>query len=190
MPVGPPCAAFPPQSRRHCSCLVGRSPWRSPKRDTARMAASTQGDRKFARRCRNISCKAGFALFRRNATAKSSGCGGGWIDHLLYSGDFGCRKTANFGVPADDCLVFGKIHAEGFIIGNITLDPLDVGAKLTQHIVRFRCAAWRSCSHSKVPTFGISRSMMNFCKAMTLSLNRALLISRHQKVPLPILDQP
>ena len=70
-------------------------------------------------------------------TAKSSGCGGGRIDHLLHHGDFVCRKTANFGVLADNGLVFGKVDAEGLIIGNITLDPLDVGAKLTQHFVRF-----------------------------------------------------
>jgi len=44
MLVGPPFATFPPRARRHCSCLVGRSPRRAPKRDTARMAASTQGD--------------------------------------------------------------------------------------------------------------------------------------------------
>ena len=38
---------------------------------------------------------------------------------------------------ADNGLVFGKVDAEGLIIGNITLDPLDVGAKLTQYLVRF-----------------------------------------------------
>src|SRR6516165_10047568 len=36
-------------------------------------------------------------------------------------------------------------------------------------------AAWRSCSRSKVPTFGISRLMMNFCKATTHSLNHGLI---------------
>lgn len=38
-------------------------------------------------------------------------------------------------MSANDGLVFGKIDAEVFIIGNITFDPLDVGAKLTLHIV-------------------------------------------------------
>jgi hypothetical protein len=136
MPVGPPFAACPPRTRRHYSCLVGQR--RVPKRDTARMAASTQGERLIREPPRNISCKAGFGLFRRKVTAKSSGCGGGWVDHRLHRGDFACRKAADFGVPADDRLVFGEIDAEGFIICNITFDPLDVGAELAQHIVRFR----------------------------------------------------
>src|SRR6516162_1368619 len=137
MPVEPPCAAFPPRGRRHCSYLVGRSPRQPAKRDTARMAASTRGSRIICGCLWNISLEAGFGLFRRMPTAKSSGCGGGRIDHLLHHGDFVCRKTANFGVLADNGLIFGKIDAEGFIIGNITLDPLDVGAKLTQYLVRF-----------------------------------------------------
>jgi hypothetical protein len=45
----------PPRARRHCSYLVGRSPRQASKRDTARMAASTQGSRKFASRFWNIS---------------------------------------------------------------------------------------------------------------------------------------
>jgi hypothetical protein len=102
------------------------------------MAASTQGERLIREPPRNISCKAGFGLFRRKVTAKSSGCGGGWVDHRLHRGDFACREAADFGVPADDRLVFGEIDAEGFIICNITFDPLDVGAELAQHIVRFR----------------------------------------------------
>src|SRR6516164_138758 len=45
MRVEPPCAAFPPRGRRDCSYLVSRSPRWALKRDTARMAASTQASR-------------------------------------------------------------------------------------------------------------------------------------------------
>src|SRR6516164_1683305 len=138
MPVEPPCAAFPPRGRRDCSYLVSRSPRRALKRDTARMAASTQASRIIREPLLEYFLQGGVWAVSRQSNHKSSGCGGRWIDHLLYRGDFGCRKAANLGVLANDCLVFRKIHAEGFIIGNITLDPLDVGAKLTQHIVRFR----------------------------------------------------
>lgn len=133
MPFGPPFAAFPP--RTHPSLFVfGRpSPRRAPKRDTARMAASTQGDRLIRKPPWNISYKAGFALFRRKVTGKSSGSGGGGVDHQLHCGDLACRKAADFGVPADDRLVFGKTNAAGFIIGNITFDPLGVGRAGAAH---------------------------------------------------------
>ena len=151
MPVGPPFAACPPRTRRHYSCLVGQR--RVPKRDTARMAASTQGERLIREPPRNISCKAGFGLFRRKVTAKSSGCGGGWVDHRLHRGDFACRKAADFGVPADDRLATHWMSGPSWRSTSFDF-----------------AAAWRSCSRSKVPTFGISRSMMNFCKAMTVPL--------------------
>ena len=137
MPVEPPCAAFPPRGRRHCSYLVGRSPRQPAKRDTARMAASTRGSRIICGCLWNISLEAGVRAVSPHANRQKFRLRR-WSDrYLLHHGDFVCRKTANFGVRADNGLVFGKIDAEGLIIGNITLDPLDVGAKLTQHFVRF-----------------------------------------------------
>ena len=33
-------------------------------------------------------------------------------------------------------LIFGKVYAEGLIVGDIALDPLDVGTELVQHLIR------------------------------------------------------
>jgi hypothetical protein len=41
-----------------------------------------------------------------------------------------------------------------------------------------------------VPTLGMSRSMTNFCKAIAVLLYQTFTSSRHQEVPLAILDQP
>jgi hypothetical protein len=48
------------------------------------------------------------------------------------------RKDIDFGMPADDGVVGREIDAERFSVGDIALDPLDVGPKLTQNIVHFR----------------------------------------------------
>ncbi len=37
----------------------------------------------------------------------------------------------------DESLVLGQIDAVGLVLGNITLDPLDVGPKFPQSLVRF-----------------------------------------------------
>jgi hypothetical protein len=136
MPVAP-FATFPPRGLP--SLFVFGRRGRAAKRDTARLGASTQAGR-IIRQARSeyLPQGGGFAAASPRQKLQSLACGGGWIDHLLHCGDFGRRKTADLGMLANDRLVFGEVHAEGFIIGNITFDPLDVGAKLAQHIVRFR----------------------------------------------------
>src|SRR5215471_17274246 len=63
---------------------------------------------------------------------------GGRIDHLAYFRDLRRRKAADLGVLADDGLVLGKVDAERLVVSDEALDPLNVGAELMQHLVRFR----------------------------------------------------
>src|SRR5262249_44529736 len=60
---------------------------------------------------------------------------GGGVDHLPHFGDLGRRKPAGLGVFADDLVVLGEVDAEGLVVGDIALDPLDVGAELMQHLI-------------------------------------------------------
>src|SRR5215831_7535768 len=69
--------------------------------------------------------------------AHSPRCGGR-IDHLAHFRDLRRRKTADLSVLADDGLVLGEIDAERLVVGDEALDPLNVGAELMQHLVRFR----------------------------------------------------
>src|SRR5262249_25538473 len=81
---------------------------------------------------------------------QASGAGGiqalvwpfrGWVDHLADLGNLRCRETADLGVLANDVLIFGKIHTECFVVGDVGFKPLDVGAKLAQYSVRFCCGS-------------------------------------------------
>src|SRR6266571_3975889 len=58
------------------------------------------------------------------------------IDHLLHFGDFCRRKAADLSVLMDDGFVSGEIATEGLVVSDVALDPLDVGAELTQHLIR------------------------------------------------------
>ena len=69
---------------------------------------------------------------------------------------------------ADDDLVLGKINTEGLVVSDVALNPLDVGTELVQRLIRLGGSA-RSCSRSKVPTFGISLSITNLRNAMAIS---------------------
>ncbi len=60
------------------------------------------------------------------------------IDHLADLGDLGRREAADLGVLFDDVLAGGEIDAERLVGGDKAVDPLDVGAELAQHLVRFR----------------------------------------------------
>jgi hypothetical protein len=72
-------------------------------------------------------------------------------------------------VFANDVLIFGEIHTECFVVGDVRFKPLDIGAKLAQYPVRFCCGSAKLL-RSKLPTLGISRSMMNLRSvAITLS---------------------
>src|SRR5262249_6311110 len=63
----------------------------------------------------------------------------GRIDHLLDFRYLRRGKSADLGVLVDDRLVLGKIDAEGFVVRDVALDPLNVRAELAQDFVRFRC---------------------------------------------------
>src|SRR6266851_3931256 len=63
---------------------------------------------------------------------------GGRVDHLADLGDLGGREAADLGVLFDDVLVLGEVDAERLVGRDIAVDPLDVGAELAQHLVRFR----------------------------------------------------
>src|SRR5207237_2558345 len=73
--------------------------------------------------------------------AKLRGVFGGGVDHLANFGDLGRREAADLGVLFDDRLVLGEIDAEGLVGRDIALDPLDVGAQIAQHAIRFRRGA-------------------------------------------------
>src|SRR3954447_15860764 len=73
----------------------------------------------------------------QNATVVLGRVSGGRVDHLAHFGDPGRRKAADLGVLADDVLVFRQVDAERVVGGDIALDPLDVGAEIAQHAVRF-----------------------------------------------------
>ena len=47
-------------------------------------------------------------------------------------------EAADLGVFADDGLVLGEIDAKGLVVGDVALDPLNVGTELMQDLVRFR----------------------------------------------------
>jgi hypothetical protein len=91
---------------------------------------------------------AGF-LFGQSGTGLSAGhtageavasrARGSWIDHLAYLCDARGWKPADFGVLPDDAFVLRQIDAEGLIGGDVAVDPLDVRAQATQHLVRFLC---------------------------------------------------
>src|SRR5262249_6260459 len=66
----------------------------------------------------------------------SRGFGRG-IDHLSYCSDLRRRKPADRSMLADNRLIFGKIHTERLIVSDVTLDPLNIRAKLTQDPVGF-----------------------------------------------------
>ena len=57
------------------------------------------------------------------------------VDHLAHFGDLGCGKAADLGVLANDRFVLGEIDAERLVVGDIALDPLDVGAELMQDLI-------------------------------------------------------
>src|SRR4051812_28059823 len=66
----------------------------------------------------------------------SSGGRGGRVDYLAHLGDLVGRKSADLGVLADDAFILGEIDAERLVVGDVALDPLDVGGKLIQRLVR------------------------------------------------------
>src|SRR4051812_20982988 len=65
----------------------------------------------------------------------SGGPFGSRVDHLADFGDLGRRKAADLGVLADHALILGEIDAEGLVVSDVALDPLDVGADLAQRVV-------------------------------------------------------
>ena len=60
------------------------------------------------------------------------------VDHLADFGDLGCRKAADLGVLLDDVLARGEVDAERLVGRDKAVDPLDIWAKLAQHLVLFR----------------------------------------------------
>jgi hypothetical protein len=100
--------------------------------------------------------------------------GRGRIDQLFDFGDFGRGKAADSRMLVDDGLVLGEIDAEGLVVGHKALDPLNIRPELLQGLFDFAAAA-RSCSRSKVPTFGMSRSMMNRRSAIVASMTQVTL---------------
>src|SRR4051794_39394703 len=73
---------------------------------------------------------------------RSIGSGRGWVDGLADFSDRGGRKPADLGVLADRVLILGQVHAEGLVVRDVALDPLDVRGKLVEHFIRLhRCLA-------------------------------------------------
>src|SRR5262249_13484276 len=60
------------------------------------------------------------------------------VDHRAALGDLDRRKAADFGVFVVDVLVHRDGDGEGLVDRDMAVDPLDVGAELAQHFVRFR----------------------------------------------------
>src|SRR3954447_14918172 len=60
------------------------------------------------------------------------------IDHFIHFGDLGGWKTADLRVLADNALVLCQIDAKSLVGRHIAFDPLNVGPKLAQHLVRLR----------------------------------------------------
>src|ERR1700745_344855 len=58
------------------------------------------------------------------------------VDHPADFGDLVRREAAAPGVLTDDRLVLGKVNTKGFVIGDVALDPLDVGAELPEGRIR------------------------------------------------------
>src|SRR4051812_23224196 len=57
------------------------------------------------------------------------------IDDLADFGDLACGKAAHLGVPSDNAFVGREINAENLVVGDIALDPLNVGPKLLQDAI-------------------------------------------------------
>ena len=57
----------------------------------------------------------------------------GRIDHLADFGDFRRRKATHLRVLVDEAFVFGEIDAERLVVGDVTLEPLDVGRELVEN---------------------------------------------------------
>src|SRR6266404_9047864 len=62
-----------------------------------------------------------------------------WIDHIANLSNFGGGKAAHLRVLADDGLIRGEINTKRFIVRDVAFEPLNIGAKLVQHPVRFLC---------------------------------------------------
>lgn len=60
---------------------------------------------------------------------------GGRVDHLAHLGHLGGREAADLGVFMNDRLVRGEVDAEGLVVGDVALQPLDVRAELAQYLV-------------------------------------------------------
>src|SRR6266536_1370582 len=101
----------------------------------------------------------------RRRTSRSCG---GRVNHFLHFGNLCSRKAADLGVFVNYRFVLSEIDAEGLVVSDVALDPLDVGAELGSTSFDL-AAAPCSCSRSKVPTAGISLSIMNLRSAMASS---------------------
>jgi hypothetical protein len=62
----------------------------------------------------------------------------GRVDHLADFGDLGRWEAAQFRMLLYDVLVLGQVDTEGLVSGDVTLHPLNVGAKLAQDAVGLR----------------------------------------------------
>ena len=93
-----------------------------------------------------------------------------WINHLSYFGYFRRGKAADLGMFADYGFVLGKVDTEGFVVRNEALNPLNVGAELLQHLIRFRSGFPELLPLEKVPTLGISLSITNLRSAIVFLL--------------------
>ena len=49
----------------------------------------------------------------------------------------------------NDGFIFGEIDAEGLVVSDITFDPLDIRAKLTKPLIRFRGCATKLVSFQR-----------------------------------------
>jgi hypothetical protein len=87
------------------------------------------------------------------------------VDHLADFGNLGRWEAADLGVLVDDLLVFRQVHTERLVGGDIALDPLDVGPRSRNTPFDLAAAPW-SCSRSRLPAPGMSRSMMNLRRAI------------------------
>jgi hypothetical protein len=57
---------------------------------------------------------------------------------------------------ADYRFVLGKINTECLIVSDVTLNPLDVGAELLQHVVRLGCCSAKLLSLKGADLWNIS----------------------------------
>src|SRR6516225_2610834 len=61
---------------------------------------------------------------------------GGRVDHPPDLGDLVGREAASPGVLLNDRLVLCEVDAKGLVVGDVALDPLDIGTELFEGRVR------------------------------------------------------